>query len=91
MFDNIGGKIKILAQVLCWIGIIASVSFGFVFVVEGYYTAFGAILMMVLGSLGSWIGSFVLYGFGQLVENSDILVDILYDGDEEEYYEDSDF
>ena len=25
MFDNIGGKIKILAKVLCWVGIIGFV------------------------------------------------------------------
>jgi hypothetical protein len=44
-------------------------------------TAFAGILIMVLGSLGSWIGSFMTYGFGQLVENSDILVEQFYDSD----------
>lgn len=74
MFDNIGGKIKTLAQVVCWIGIIASVIIGFVMMAQDDDTAFAGILIMVLGSLGSWIGSFMTYGFGQLIENSDILV-----------------
>ena len=33
------------------------------------------ILTILLGVLISWIGSFVLYGFGQLVDNSDKLVE----------------
>lgn len=75
MFDNIGSKIKTLAQVICWIGIIASVIIGFVLMVQDEDTAFIGILTMILGSLGSWIGSFMTYGFGQLIENSDILVE----------------
>ncbi len=93
MFNNIGRKIKTLAKVLCWLGIIASVISGIVMVftgvavnstsvVRGYgatadelsgtAAVIGGIVMMVVGSLVSWIGSFCMYGFGQLVENSDI-------------------
>lgn len=74
MFDNIGGKIKSVAKAICWIGIIASIIIGFVMLVQDDDTALAGVLILVLGSLGSWIGSFVTYGFGQLVENSDILV-----------------
>ena len=74
MFDNIGGKIKAVAKVICWIGIIASIFIGFIMLVQDEDTALAGLLTMVLGSLGSWIGSFITYGFGQLVENSDILV-----------------
>lgn len=74
MFDNIGSKIKTVAKVVCWIGIIASIIIGFVLMVQDDDTAFAGILTMILGSLGSWIGSFMTYGFGQLIENSDILV-----------------
>ena len=74
MFDNIGSKIKTVSKVVCWIGIIASIIIGFVLLVQDEDTAFAGILTMVLGSLGSWVGSFITYGFGQLVENSDILV-----------------
>lgn len=72
MFDNIGGKIKALAKVLCWIDIVASIIVGIVLVIEDF--TFAGILMLTLGPLFSWIGSFVLYGFGQLIENSDAAV-----------------
>ena len=33
------------------------------------------ILVIVFGSLASWIGSFFMYGFGELVENSKKVAD----------------
>jgi len=33
------------------------------------------ILIIVFGSLASWIGSFFMYGFGELVENSKKVAD----------------
>ena len=74
MFDNIGSKIKTLAIVVCWIGIIASIIIGFFIMIQSKATAFVGILIMIFGSLGFWLGSFMTYGFGQLIENSDILV-----------------
>ena len=72
MFDNIGGKIKSLASAIAWIGIIISILSGIVlFFSEGFLIA---ILVAALGSLSAWIGSFMQYGFGQLIENSDYLV-----------------
>ena len=75
MFNNIGKKIKVVASVFCWIGIIASVVFGIILIDEGDEVA-GAVTL-VAGALSSWIGSFALYGFGQLVENSDIQTRIM--------------
>ena len=77
-FEHIGGKIKILAKVICWIGIISSVIGGAVMMLNGLAfenseEVWGGILVIVVGVLVSWIGSFRLYGFGQLVENTDIL------------------
>ena len=74
MFENIGSKIKTVAKVVCWIGIIASIISGIVLIAQDEDTAFLGFLVIVLGSVGSWVGSFITYGFGQLVENSDILV-----------------
>ena len=80
MFNNIGGKIKGFAQVVCWLGIIGSVITGFVFIgISGNSESGGGIailgiLIAIVGSITSWIGSFLTYGFGQLVENSDTLV-----------------
>ena len=87
MFDNIGGKIKGLAKFFCWLGIIASFIGGIAVIAMGvrvgsyYYssgvdaiTILSGIAIIILGSLISWIGSFLLYGFGQLIDNSDKLV-----------------
>lgn len=74
MFDNIGSKIKTLARVICWIGIIVSIISGCVLMVQNEETIFTGILIIILGPLVSWAGSFMTYGFGQLIENSDILV-----------------
>ena len=80
MFDNIGGKIKKLAKILCWVGIVLSVLVGLITVIAAgaanasASAVFGALLGTAVGVLASWIGSFFTYGFGQLVENSDKLV-----------------
>lgn len=85
MFDNIGGKIKGLAKTVCWIGIGISVFTGFIFVIIGAENSYGPFdnvlaplgwFIMIGGSFLSWIGSFLLYGFGQLIENSDKLVEL---------------
>ena len=75
MFDNIGSKIKVVAKVECWIGIFLSVIIGFVLLVQDEDAILTGFLVMVLGSLSSWVGSFMTYGFGQLIENSDTLVE----------------
>lgn len=74
MFDNIGGKIKTLAKVVCWIGIIACIITGIVLMATDEDLILVGILTVVVGSLLSWVGSFALYGFGQLIENSDEIV-----------------
>lgn len=79
MFDNIGGKIKKVAEVVCWMGIIVCCVVGVAFLSLGAngdngVQAIIGVAIGVVGSLLSWVSSFVLYGFGQLVENSDVLV-----------------
>lgn len=87
MFNNIGGKIKGLAKFMCWLGIIVSVIAGIILIIsarhsDGYYSytdtnmVITGILVIVMGSILSWIGSFVLYGFGELVDNSSKLVEL---------------
>ena len=87
MFDNIGGKIKGLAKVLCWVGIIFSVISGIVTMVAGANVRgaggvgiFGGLLTIAIGCVLSWIGSFFTYGFGQLIENTDFIRDSLSAG-----------
>lgn len=79
MFDNIGEKIKILAKILCWLGIIASVIVGIVLMIKDESLTLIGILIAVIGSLLSWAGSSIMYGFGRLVKNSDILVNLNHD------------
>lgn len=67
MFSNIGGKIKTLAQVVTWVGIIASVITGLILVSEDDDLILIGLLVMVAGSLTFWISSFLLYGFGELI------------------------
>ena len=83
MFNNIGGKIKGLAKFLCWAGIIICVILGFMFIAgsnAGYYYYYSreamivfGVLIMVGGSIISWLSSLFLYGFGELVENTSII------------------
>lgn len=72
MFTNIGDKIKNLAAVITWIGIIGSILGGIVMIAVGLesseiFVLFG-FLTAIAGSLVSWIGSFLLYGFGELID-----------------------
>ncbi len=74
MFDNIGGKIKALAQVVCWIGIIFSFIGGIAVMLSDVDLFFLSFVIIVVGAISSWVSSFVLYGFGQLIDNTDELV-----------------
>lgn len=76
MFSNIGSKIKTLAQVITWIGIIGSVILGLVLMTTDEELISAGLMIALLGSLISWVSSFVLYGFGQLIENTDKLVEL---------------
>ncbi len=80
MFDNIGGKIKTVAATIAWLGIIGSIIVGSVMIAEAsdsYYPSatetLSGWLVMIVGSLSSWVSSFTLYGFGQLIENTDAI------------------
>lgn len=58
MFKDIDNKIKGLAVAICSMGTIAAV----ICALE-----FHNITIAVLGFLGSWVSTFVLYGFGELI------------------------
>lgn len=73
MFDNAGGKIKAIAKVIAWIGIAVCGIYGFVMLVSVEDMALIGLLIMTVGPLAVWISSLVLYGFGELIENSSII------------------
>ena len=83
MFENIGGKIKILAKFICLAGVVVSLlEAGSIWVNGSNISLFannyrlpqtGSILsgvfVLVVGSLCSWIGTWFIYAFGDLVEH----------------------
>lgn len=75
MFDNIGSKLKAVAEVFAWLGIIASSIFGLVIMFANEDTPLPGLIIIVVGCLGSWLSSLSMYGFGQLIENTDKLVE----------------
>ena len=72
MFNNIGGKIKAVAACFTWIGFIASILGGAYIILESELLL--GLLVMLIGCFASWLSSLTLYGFGQLIENTDKLV-----------------
>ena len=75
MFSDIGNKIKALAAVISFLGIAASVICGGV-VAYKEQTLYG-VLIIIVGSLVSWLSCSTLYGLGQLIDNSDKIVEKL--------------
>lgn len=65
MFNNIGEKIKALAIFGTILGIILSILIGVMFIV--YVVWWIGLIIILAGCLFSWIGSFVIYGFGELI------------------------
>ena len=68
MFKNVGQKIMELAIWVCWLGIIGSIITGIIMMAAELVLP--GLLIAVLGSVGSWIGSWFTYGFGQLLETT---------------------
>lgn len=74
-YDNIGNKIKSLAQTAFIIEAIAAAISGLVVMIEDEDMILIGLLIMVIGPFIAWISSWLLYGFGQLIENSDIIAE----------------
>ena len=72
MFDNIGGKLKGLAKVLCWTGIAASVIAAFaLWSTSSYYnnTIGTGLAVLVVGVCASYVASWSIYAFGQITDD----------------------
>lgn len=85
MFNKVGQKIKSLAKIICGIGITVSIIAATVMFSIASSVMYGGgalvgigFVLLILGPLFSWISSFFMYGFGELIDNSDsIKQDIL--------------
>ena len=73
MYDNIGGKIKGLAKASFIVAAIAEVITGIALMATDEDLIGYGLLVMFVGPIVAWVSSWLLYGFGQLVENSDII------------------
>lgn len=82
MFKNISGKIKGLAKVNCIVGIAISVVVGIGMSGDSKMAPIG-VLVMIVGLLVSWIGSFFVYGFGELIENTTVIAELAAKADAE--------
>lgn len=68
MFENIGGKIKVLAVVSTILGCIACIVLGIIELASNAILA--GLFTIFLGCILSWLGSFLLYGLGELIETN---------------------
>lgn len=81
MYDNIGRKIKGAAKFIAWLGIISSVLIGIIIIGmsldEDHSTANNlgiGVGVLLGGSFFSWISSWFIYGFGELIDKTNQIV-----------------
>ncbi len=71
MNSNIAEKIKDSSRFVCAFGIIASIIVGISLITSESSIGF---LVIIIGAFISWLSYIILYGFGKLIENSEIIV-----------------
>ena len=76
IYKNVGAKIKGLANFVAWIGIICSVIAGIFVMCLDEDMILAGFLIIALGAFISWLSNILLYGYGQMIDNSDKLVEI---------------
>ena len=81
MFDPIGPNLKNMAEKFLWGGIVVSVLIGCALLIVG--ASLTGIAVRIIGSIFAWIGAHLLYGFGQLIENTDKLAGRTYEEPED--------
>lgn len=72
-YENIGDKIKGLAHLIFVVEAIAAVITGIALIFSDEDMILYGLLVIVIGPIMAWVSSWLLYGFGQLIENSDII------------------
>lgn len=78
MYKNIGGKIKKLAVVFAILGMIVSIAGSIIMIIIGLdlplnsqiTLEWSSLITIVVGCLASWLVSFLIYGFGELIERT---------------------
>ena len=78
LFNNIGGKLKLLGKIMCFLGFAGAIG-TFIFTVvqavqgEALWVALLGIPAAASVALAAWISSFPTIGFGQLVESTELI------------------
>lgn len=80
MFENVGRKIKMLAKIMCGMGMGLSLILALVAIMytERFFPGTSIIwgfLVLLIGSLVSWISSLFMYGFGESIETNSIIAE----------------
>lgn len=70
MYDNIGGKIKRLAKATFFVEAIAAVITGIALMASGEERAAIGFLVAMLGLIVALVSSWLLYGFGELIDKT---------------------
>ena len=73
MYEKVGEKIKIIAKVICVIGVVVSVIYGIYMWTLSSELFFAGLLIAVIGSLASWVSSLFTYGFGVIISNTEAI------------------
>lgn len=69
MYQNVGKKIMTLAKVCGWICLIAGIISWFIFLCNDYSFDNYMGWISLLGGILSFVSSWMLYGFGQMVDD----------------------
>lgn len=82
MYNNSGAKVKGLASFFAGLGMAGSILFGVVSMIagRGFGGIFGGVLIAAVGCLASWLSGLVLAAFGELVQNTYEILQILKEG-----------
>ena len=78
MYEKIGSKIKILAKVMFFIGSFGSIMAGVAFMIDKNEFNFIGIIILVVGIILSLATSWILYGFGELIEKTSFIATHVY-------------
>ena len=75
MFSNIGETIKVLAKVAFWLAVTLCLIIGIASWIIEDKDFFMGMYPIVIGLFSSMGGSILIYGFGQLIVNTDIIAE----------------
>jgi len=70
LYENIGDKIKSWAKWIFVVEAIGAIITGLIFLFAYEDRILYGLLTLICGPIGAWIGSWILYAFGELVEKT---------------------